>query len=191
MRHNTARLACQQAHAVWQCSENEQLPYNCSVNNDTASRLCVSDKGMQHASKQSCLEFSHGFLDWDVGVHAVHVVQVNVVCVQSLQRGEACFPARYAYSQLENLPPTTITIIMIIYSDNNNNNNETWQACCQAVASPLSSMHCINSASSNGDADKEHAYEEVTRPDIFTAAITGHAPLLCELDPKLGAQLNM
>ena len=65
--------------------------------------------------------------------------------------------------------------------------NETGQAnaCCQAVTSPL------NSACSSDDADKEHAYEHVTRPDIFAAAIIGHASLLCELDSKLGAQLNL
>ena len=39
---------------------------------------------MQHVSKKSRLEFSHGLLNWDLGVHAVHVVQVNVVCVQPL-----------------------------------------------------------------------------------------------------------
>ena len=37
----------------------------------------------------------------------------------------------------------------------------------------------------------EHAYEEVTKPNIFAAAVIGHASLLCELDSKLGAQLNL
>jgi len=60
------------------------VPHPWSVNSETASRLCQSDRDMQHANKKSCLEFSHGLLDWDLGVHAVHIVQVNVVCVQPL-----------------------------------------------------------------------------------------------------------
>lgn len=31
------------------------------------------------------LQFTHGVLDGSLGVHAVHVVQVNEVCVQPLQ----------------------------------------------------------------------------------------------------------
>ena len=37
------------------------------------------------------LEFSHGLLNGSLGVHTVHVVQVNVISVQPLEGGFACF----------------------------------------------------------------------------------------------------
>lgn len=39
----------------------------------------------------SYLEFSHGLLNGSLGVHTVHVVQVNVISVQPLEGGFACF----------------------------------------------------------------------------------------------------
>lgn len=108
------------------------------------------------------LELSHGLLNGSLGIHTMHVVQVNVIGVQPFQRGFTCFPVSKSTCQQRCI--------------------DLWQEHQSFILVETRAAGCK---------EWVYRYDMWSTPDVFSAAIHCHAALACKLDCKLCAQLDL